>query len=139
MRRSLAQLQAMISNSESQTNKNNVGLRRGGSVATAAAVRRGHPGNAACKANKTRITGKKNIGLADNVLAGRQAVLTAAHAAHPERFVLHPPRPLGLPSEVWINPRPMGRNPVCYNYRATLISYRSCLKPVDTFRTVCEG
>ncbi len=30
--------------------------------------------------------------------------------------------------------RPMGRNPVCYNYRATLISYRSCLKPVDTFR-----
>ena len=30
--------------------------------------------------------------------------------------------------------RPMGRNPVCYNYRATLISYRSCLKPIDTFR-----
>ena len=28
----------------------------------------------------------------------------------------------------------MGQNPVCYNYRATLISYRSCLKPVDTFR-----
>ena len=30
----------------------------------------------------------------------------------------------------------MGRNPVCYNYRATLISYRSCLKPIDTFRGV---
>ena len=29
--------------------------------------------------------------------------------------------------------RPMGRNPVCYNYNATLISYRSCLKPIDTF------
>ena len=28
----------------------------------------------------------------------------------------------------------MGRNPVCYNYRATLISDRSCLKPVDTLR-----
>jgi predicted DNA-binding protein YlxM (UPF0122 family) len=28
----------------------------------------------------------------------------------------------------------MGRNPECYNYRATLISYRSCLKPIDTFR-----
>ena len=28
----------------------------------------------------------------------------------------------------------MGRNPLCYNYRATLISYPSCLKPVDTFR-----
>jgi hypothetical protein len=32
--------------------------------------------------------------------------------------------------------RPMGRNPVCYNYRATLISCRSCLKPIDTFRSV---
>ena len=28
----------------------------------------------------------------------------------------------------------MGWNPVCYNYRATLISKSSCLKPVDTFR-----
>ena len=28
----------------------------------------------------------------------------------------------------------MGRNPVCYKYIATLIPYRSCLKPVDTFR-----
>jgi hypothetical protein len=28
-----------------------------------------------------------------------------------------------------------GGNPVCYNYRATLISLSSCLKPVDTFRT----
>src|SRR5208337_3789516 len=32
--------------------------------------------------------------------------------------------------------RPMGRNHVCYNYRATLISYRSCLKALDTFRPV---
>jgi len=30
--------------------------------------------------------------------------------------------------------RPMGRNPVCYNYRATLIPKSSCLKPVDTHR-----
>src|SRR5208337_3590488 len=30
--------------------------------------------------------------------------------------------------------RPMGRNHACYNYRATLISYRSCLKPLDTLR-----
>jgi hypothetical protein len=29
----------------------------------------------------------------------------------------------------------MGPNPVCYNYRATLISLSSCLKPIDTFRT----
>src|SRR3989339_424782 len=34
--------------------------------------------------------------------------------------------------------RPMGRNPACYNYRATLISSRSCLKPVDTLRGVVQ-
>jgi putative transposase len=45
-----------------------------------------------------------HFGRANAVLAGRQAVLTAAHAAHPERFVRHPPRPLGLPTAVWINP-----------------------------------
>ncbi|OHB84130.1 MAG: hypothetical protein A2V98_24330 [Planctomycetes bacterium RBG_16_64_12] len=43
-------------------------------------------------------------GQADAVLARRQAVLTAAYAAHPERFVQQPPRPLPLPREVWINP-----------------------------------
>jgi hypothetical protein len=32
----------------------------------------------------------------------------------------------------------MGRNPVCYSYRATLISYRSCLKPLDTFRRLAN-
>jgi putative transposase len=43
-------------------------------------------------------------GQAEAVLAARQTVLTAAHAAHPERFVRRPPRPLALPAEVWINP-----------------------------------
>ena len=43
-------------------------------------------------------------GQAETVLAARQAVLDAAHAAHPERFVHRPPRPLTLPAEVWINP-----------------------------------
>ena len=43
-------------------------------------------------------------GQADAVLTARQAVLAAAHAAHPERFVRQPPRPLTLPREVWINP-----------------------------------
>jgi len=52
-----------------------------------------------------------HFGRADTVLAGRQAVLTAAHVAHPERFVRHPPRPLGLPSEVWINPPADGPEP----------------------------
>jgi len=76
-------------------------------------------------------------GQADRVLAARQAVLDEAYAAHPERFARQPPRPLTLPREVWINPpQPMGRNSVSYSYRATLISYGSCLKPIDTFRGV---
>jgi putative transposase len=50
-------------------------------------------------------------GRAENVLAARQAVLAAAHAAHPERFVRQPPRPLLLPSEVWINPPADGIQP----------------------------
>ena len=33
-----------------------------------------------------------------------------------------------------LTPRLTSRTPACYNYRAALISYRSCLKPVDTFR-----
>ena len=36
----------------------------------------------------------------------RRAVLTAAYAAHPERFVKGPPRPADLPTAVWINPPP---------------------------------
>jgi len=36
-------------------------------------------------------------------LAQRQAVLDAAYLAHPDRFVRRPPKPLPLPSEVWIN------------------------------------
>ncbi len=50
-------------------------------------------------------------GRAPTVLAARQAVLTAAHAAHPERFVRQPPRPLALPSEVCINPPGDAPNP----------------------------
>jgi len=37
------------------------------------------------------------------VLAHRQVVLDAAYLAHPDRFVRQPPKPLPLPSEVWIN------------------------------------
>lgn len=43
-------------------------------------------------------------GQAEAVLAARQAALDAAHTRHPERFVRQPPRPLTLPTEVWINP-----------------------------------
>jgi putative transposase len=52
-----------------------------------------------------------HFGQAAAVLAARQEVLTAAHAAHPERFVRRPPRPLPLPGEVWINPPADGPEP----------------------------
>ena len=38
-----------------------------------------------------------------SVRSERQAVLTAAYVAHPERFVHKPPRPPALPAAVWIN------------------------------------
>lgn len=44
-----------------------------------------------------------HYGQASQILAQRQTVLDAAYAAHPERFVNHPPKPLALPTEVWIN------------------------------------
>ena len=44
-----------------------------------------------------------HFGEAPAVLTHRQAVLTAAYQAHPERFVRRPPRPLASPTEVWIN------------------------------------
>jgi putative transposase len=50
-------------------------------------------------------------GQADAVLGRRRAVLTAAYATHPERFVRQPPRPLPLPREVWINPPADGPEP----------------------------
>jgi len=37
------------------------------------------------------------------VLAHRQIVLDAAYRRHPDRFVRRPPKPMPLPSEVWIN------------------------------------
>jgi len=44
-----------------------------------------------------------HYGQAPHVMAQRQNVLNVAYAAHPERFVNHPPKPLALPTEVWIN------------------------------------
>jgi putative transposase len=40
---------------------------------------------------------------ADAIRAARAQVLTAAHAAHPERFVRKHPEPPALPGAVWIN------------------------------------
>jgi putative transposase len=44
-----------------------------------------------------------HYGRAERVLGRRQAVLDAAYAAHPERFVRRAPTPRAVPSEVWIN------------------------------------
>jgi len=45
-----------------------------------------------------------HYGQAEVVRARRAAILAAAYAAHPERFVRRPPRVPLLPSAVWINP-----------------------------------
>jgi putative transposase len=51
-----------------------------------------------------------HFGEAETVLAHRQAVLDAAYQAHPDRFVRRPPKPLPVPTEVWINkPVPPGQ------------------------------
>ena len=51
-----------------------------------------------------------HFGAAQTVLAQRQVVLDAAYRAHPDRFLRQSPKPLPLPSEVWINkPLPTGQ------------------------------
>ena len=45
-----------------------------------------------------------HLGQADVITQQRQAVLTTAYLAHPERFVPHPPSPPVVPTAVWINP-----------------------------------
>jgi len=44
-----------------------------------------------------------HFGQAPAILAARQVVLDTAYHEHPDRFVRRPPKPLPLPSEVWIN------------------------------------
>jgi putative transposase len=47
-----------------------------------------------------------HYGRVEGVLAQRRAVLAAAYAAHPDRFVRKPPEPLAPPTAAWINPPP---------------------------------
>src|SRR3989442_7164192 len=47
-----------------------------------------------------------HYGLVDQRIEARAAVITAAYAAHPERFVAGVPLPPARPTEVWINPPP---------------------------------
>ena len=45
-----------------------------------------------------------HFGRAHEIIAHRDAVLAAAHAVHPERFVNKPPAAPRVPTAVWINP-----------------------------------
>jgi putative transposase len=45
-----------------------------------------------------------HYGRAHKIAAQRQIILTDAYRAHPERFVIRPPKPPNLPTAVWINP-----------------------------------
>jgi putative transposase len=45
-----------------------------------------------------------HYGHVDTILEQRRAVLAAAYAAHPERFVRKAPEPLAPPTAAWINP-----------------------------------
>ena len=47
-----------------------------------------------------------HYGRAEAMYQARAQILTVAHAAHPERFVRHPPRPPHRPTAAWINPPP---------------------------------
>ena len=49
-------------------------------------------------------------GSADKIIEARARVLTAAHSAHPERFVRQQPVPQRLPKAVWINPPQLSGN-----------------------------
>ncbi len=73
-----------------------------------------------------------HFGEAQTVLARRQVVLDAAYQAHPDRFVRRPPKPMPLPSEVWIN-KPVSIRPKDKG-RKSVNSHAGCLKVLDTRR-----
>ena len=50
-----------------------------------------------------------HYGRAEQTIAQRQGVLSAAYQTHPERFVRKTPAPLAMPAAAWINP-PKGGN-----------------------------
>lgn len=52
-----------------------------------------------------------HYGRAADLHATRAVVLNAAYAAHPERFVNHPPIPPPLPTAAWINPPQTAQTP----------------------------
>ncbi len=76
-----------------------------------------------------------HYGRAAEVLAQRSETLDAAYAAHPERFVGKRPRPLALPSAVWINP-PSQASP---GDEKGLLATVGCQKPEALLSHPCPG
>jgi hypothetical protein len=99
-----------------ETSLRRIGVKNG---LASSAMRRGHP--------KTAF----------NAFAG----LTFRDAADTKEWSHNRRDRWRCPAKFGLTLRPMGPNPVCYNYRTTLISYCSCLNPIDTFRyaTGCGG
>jgi len=74
-----------------------------------------------------------HFGLAKQRVAERAAVLTAAYAAHPERFPAGRPTPAPAPPEVWINPpKPRALEEVALTH----YSRPDCLIPIDRLRRI---
>lgn len=75
-----------------------------------------------------------HIGQTEAVITQRAAVLSAARARHPERFVRGFPQPLTPAAEVCTTRPRISRKSANWSYPATVNSFRRCLKVIDTFR-----
>jgi hypothetical protein len=73
-----------------------------------------------------------HFGLAEQRVAERAAVLTAAYAAHPERSPAGRPTPAPAPIEVWITPPQAAR--ARGGAARSLNSITDCLIPIDRLR-----
>ncbi len=73
-----------------------------------------------------------HFGLADQRVAVRRQVLSAAFAAHPQRFVAGAPRPPARPTAVWINPPKKSSNeadPVSHPDRDQNFAFKAPYSP----------
>ncbi len=89
-----------------------------------------------------------HYGCADTIRAHRAELLDAAYAAHPERFVRHPPTPPALPKAAWINKPehapgiPYVMRPLRYSINVTLdgcCDHRAMFADEDLHRHAVEN
>ena len=85
-----------------------------------------------------------HYGLAEQRVAARATVLTAAYAAHPERFPGGLPQPPARPTEVWINPPATGSTDIAPDGRsgpeyAEASRYRAGREEHDGFTARSHG